>query len=1181
MKTKTQVILILLSSFLLAVVQAFGITSQQQETSVRNSVTGCPAFTITPPSVGAGVVVNAATFGVSTNNTGAQNYTDFVNAIAYCKSNSVYKLIVNPGTYDIGNYGSTYTADLYFNGLHDFIFDAQGSTFLFQAKNYFIEVNGCTRVVFQNLTINWDWSLEPIQSLTQIQDIDPNGNYVDMVYPYESNPSPTANIYEIDEVDGLNYDCAHSGMGVVGVWQMNTNETTKQSATVIRYFSNTNVVGKNWFNENGAYVGQYSVIRHYSYEHHGIYAYGNNNLTFTNMTTYSTLGIGYSLTDNQYYQIINSSIVRQPGSIYHFSSAADGIYVENSFGYFKIQNVEISHAGDDSINIHDTLSQGVSVTGANQLVAYNAISWQNPYNPGDLVELRKKDFSPLGWTSLVTASSYNGSQCSITFSNNLPANLDTNTVLFNHHYNSGNYFISGCYIHENKGRGSIVHVPNGTIENNEFMYNYNPGLFIACLATIYSEGFNPSNILVLNNLFEGNDIERDLYPATPNNVVITAQTDPVGIVSYPICQDILFEQNEIADCPYAALEITSATNVVAGEDTIESPNQFDNLSGVLGCVMIQNSGGVVFNNSDLILDAGVTSYETNIYVSSGTTANIFAAPFTPETLPADLGSWDVGNVGLGGSAAYSSGTYTVQGSGVDIWSTNDSFQFVWQPWNGDGQIVARVSAVGGTNPWAKAGIMYRETMDQDSRNTILLLTPSSGVSMQGRTNTDGPSVTVNTVTGLTAPRWIKLVRQGSLLTGSQSADGVTWGQVGVQTNFMTNSILVGLAVSSKSNSVLNTSTFDHVSAGGAWMNQDIGSVGLAGNSSIDYSNGVCTVAGSGSDIWGYGDEFQFLYQGASGDEAIVARVTNVQNTDPWAKAAVMIRETTATNSRNTTLFLSPGNGISLQGRTILNGLTGTQNTVAGLTAPQWIKLVRSSSMMNGYYSANGVNWTWIGSQTNTIATSYDIGLGVTSKTNGLLNTSTFDNISVSDAWTSEDIGSVGMAGGAVANNATGTFTVSGSGADIWGSDDAFQFYNQGFYGNGSISVRVDSTENINAWDKAGVMIRDTLLPGAINALLYVTPTNGLSFQGRTSTGGVTSPFDSVTGVTTPCWLKLARENNAVTAYWSSNGTNSWNLILSETVTISTNAWIGLAVGSKDNILLNTATFDNVTVTPTP
>ena len=49
---------------------------------------------------------------------------------------------------------------------------------------------------------------------------------------------------------------------------------------------------------------------------------------------------------------------------------------------------------------------------------------------------------------------------------------------------------------------------NGTIENNQFIRNYEPGLFLVCLATKYSEGCNPSNVVIRNNLFDGNDIKR-------------------------------------------------------------------------------------------------------------------------------------------------------------------------------------------------------------------------------------------------------------------------------------------------------------------------------------------------------------------------------------------------------------------------------------------------------------------------------------------------------------------------------------------------------------------------------------------------------------------------------------------------------------------------------------------------
>ena len=57
------------------------------------------------------------------------------------------------------------------------------------------------------------------------------------------------------------------------------------------------------------------------------------------------------------------------------------------------------------------------------------------------------------------------------------------------------------------------------------------------------------------------------------------------------------------------------------------------------------------------------------------------------------------------------------------------------------------------------------------------------------------------------------------------------------------------------------------------------------------------------------------------------------------------------------------------------------------------------------------------------------------------------------------------------NNA---FTVSSTGTDIWDNADQFRFVYKQLSGNGSITVKVDSLINTNAWAKAGVMIRETL-----------------------------------------------------------------------------------------------------------
>ena len=65
-------------------------------------------------------------------------------------------------------------------------------------------------------------------------------------------------------------------------------------------------------------------------------------------------------------------------------------------------------------------------------------------------------------------------------------------------------------------------------------------------------------------------------------------------------------------------------------------------------------------------------------------------------------------------------------------------------------------------------------------------------------------------TGLAAPYWVKLARSGSVLTGSVSANGTTWTQVGRVTISMASSVLVGLSANSNSSLLLNKATYTNV-----------------------------------------------------------------------------------------------------------------------------------------------------------------------------------------------------------------------------------------------------------------------------------------------------------------------------------------------------------------------------------
>ena len=366
---------------------------------------------------------------------------------------------------------------------------------------------------------------------------------------------------------------------------------------------------------------------------------------------------------------------------------------------------------------------------------------------------------------------------------------------------------------------------------------------------------------------------------------------------------------------------------------------------------------------------------------------------------------------------------------------------------------------------------------------------------------------------------------------------------------------------------------DGSSGSGGYTSQDVGVVGVSGSSSL--SGSTWTVKGAGSDIWGSNDAFQFNYQQVTGDGAIIARVTDIQAASSFAKAGVMIRESLGANAAHVILDLRPTNDLEFMSRPS-TGANTTFIATANQVRPVWLKLERAGSTFTASRSADGVTWTVVGSTTMNIATTAYWGLAVTSHDTTQLNTSTFDNVSITlSGFTSQDVGAVGQSGSSTLSGST--WTVNGAGADVWGTADAFQFNYERMTGDGTIVARVTAIENTSTFAKAGIMIRESLNANAAHVILDLRPTNDVELMTRPSTGAQTSYLAGATQAP-PTWLKLQRAGSTITASVSANGT-SWTTVGTATLNIAAQAYWGLVVTSHDATQLNTSTFDNVSVTP--
>ena len=365
------------------------------------------------------------------------------------------------------------------------------------------------------------------------------------------------------------------------------------------------------------------------------------------------------------------------------------------------------------------------------------------------------------------------------------------------------------------------------------------------------------------------------------------------------------------------------------------------------------------------------------------------------TLPTPWTNQDIGSVGQPGFASFASGVFTVQGSGSDIWGTADAFQGVMQPASGDTEIVARVTSIYASNTFAKAGVMLRSSLAANSAHVILDVRPNGLIEFMTRSANGGSTSYISGATQ-TAPVWLKLTRAGTTVIGSISSNGVMWLQVGVTTLPVPDAAYVGLAVTSHSNGQLNTSRFDNVTVTGSstlappWQNMDIGAVGLTGSGSS--TGGAFNVQGGGSDIWGTADSFHAVEQPLVGDGQVIARVTSLQNTNTFAKAGLMLRDSNAANAAHVIIDVRPTGDIEFMTRPA-TGADTSWLAGARKIAPVWLKLTRVASLVTGYFSVDGVSWSQVGSTTVAFGASPLGALVVTSHDATQLNAASFDNVS--------------------------------------------------------------------------------------------------------------------------------------------------------------------------------------------
>jgi len=182
----------------------------------------------------------------------------------------------------------------------------------------------------------------------------------------------------------------------------------------------------------------------------------------------------------------------------------------------------------------------------------------------------------------------------------------------------------------------------------------------------------------------------------------------------------------------------------------------------------------------------------------------------------DWKSEDIGDT-KNGSTKEEGGKIIVEANGADIWGTADGCRFVYQEINGDFEISAQVVSLERANEWSKAGLMARQSLDANSPNAFLNVTPDHGVKMIHRDTVGANTGPSPWEKNAEAPVYLKLVREGDIFTAYMSDDGKIWKEAEVAAGTPSTAevkleepILVGMAVTSHVAGTLTTAVFDHI-----------------------------------------------------------------------------------------------------------------------------------------------------------------------------------------------------------------------------------------------------------------------------------------------------------------------------------------------------------------------------------
>lgn len=169
---------------------------------------------------------------------------------------------------------------------------------------------------------------------------------------------------------------------------------------------------------------------------------------------------------------------------------------------------------------------------------------------------------------------------------------------------------------------------------------------------------------------------------------------------------------------------------------------------------------------------------------------------------------DIGRFRMAGNLKCKHNELIIASAGFDTFNNTDKFYYLFQPVTGNFSIYTRLKSIEKTHNYAKAGIMFRESLDGNSKNVSILYAAIKKIVFQKRPETGESTIVEKRVNDLKTPIWMKLRRKGNQFIAYTSENGHDWIKVSEIHLILQKDAYIGLAVSSHNEKKHCTAIFD-------------------------------------------------------------------------------------------------------------------------------------------------------------------------------------------------------------------------------------------------------------------------------------------------------------------------------------------------------------------------------------